>query len=511
MALACPPGAAAGAEPLEWHFSQVFGERSPGEEVQEADIISAVEFDHSGDFLATGDQGGRVVLFERIASASGRCVDPEVRPESPLHANPYEFRYLTEFQSHEPEFDYLKSLEIEEKINKVRWVKGRCSGRTHMLLTTNDKTIKLWKVYDKKIASLAEFNLQNGSSTLNAGMRPSSAGNGAFSPDKLNAACSAAAAMPGVLRVPRVVGTETLLSTRCKRSFSNAHTYHINSVALSSDCETFISADDLRVNLWHLDRQDQAFNIVDIKPQNMEDLTEVITCADFHPQHCNLFAYSSSKGLIRLADMRQAALCDQHSKLFEDGEPAQGPRSFFSEIISSINDIKFSPCGRYLLSRDYMTLKLWDINMDAGPLAAYPVHESLRGKLCDLYESDCIFDKFDCAMSGDGKHFATGTYSNFFRVVGHESGGESLLEASRDPSRKRLQSSARLPNRFGLSRGSGRSSRSGSFTGGEEVIAQDFSAKLLHLSWHPQANVIATAASNSLYIFYGQSHGAVGR
>lgn len=28
-------------------------------------------------------------------------------------------RYLTEFQSHEPEFDYLKSLEIEEKINKV--------------------------------------------------------------------------------------------------------------------------------------------------------------------------------------------------------------------------------------------------------------------------------------------------------------------------------------------------------------------------------------------------------
>jgi hypothetical protein len=33
---------------------------------------------------------------------------------------PCEYRYLTEFQSHEPEFDYLKSLEIEEKINKAR-------------------------------------------------------------------------------------------------------------------------------------------------------------------------------------------------------------------------------------------------------------------------------------------------------------------------------------------------------------------------------------------------------
>ncbi len=36
-------------------------------------------------------------------------------------------------------------------------------------------------------------------------------------------------------------------------------------------------------------------------------------------------------------------------------------------------------------------------------------------QLCDLYENDCIFDKFDCSMSGDGKNFCTGTYSNFFR------------------------------------------------------------------------------------------------
>lgn len=89
------------------------------------------------------------------------------------------------------------------------------------------------------------------------------------------------------------------------------------------------------------------------------------------------------------------------------------------------------------------------------------------------------------------------------RVVGHDGSGDSLLEASRDPSRKRLQSSAKLPSRFGLGRGSGRGSRSGSFSAGEEAVGQDFAAKLLHLSWHPQANVIATAASNSLYLFYG--------
>jgi serine/threonine-protein phosphatase 2A regulatory subunit B len=46
----------------------------------------------------------------------------------------------------------------------------------------------------------------------------------------------------------------------------------------------------------------------------MEELTEVITAAEFHPFHCNIFAYSSSKGTIKLSDMRENALCDKHSK-----------------------------------------------------------------------------------------------------------------------------------------------------------------------------------------------------
>lgn len=36
------------------------------------DIISAIEFDKSGEHLATGDRGGRVVLFERTESREVR-------------------------------------------------------------------------------------------------------------------------------------------------------------------------------------------------------------------------------------------------------------------------------------------------------------------------------------------------------------------------------------------------------------------------------------------------------
>ena len=60
-------------------------------------------------------------------------------------------------------------------------------------------------------------------------------------------------------------------------------------------------------------------------------------------------------------------------------------------------------------------------------------------QLCDLYENDCIFDKFDCAMSGRGDYVCTGSYSNFFKVTARSGGDGCLVEASRDPLRKRLQ------------------------------------------------------------------------
>jgi hypothetical protein len=34
-----------------------------------------------------------------------------------------EYKFDVEFRPHEPEFDYLKSLEIEAKINKMKWCK----------------------------------------------------------------------------------------------------------------------------------------------------------------------------------------------------------------------------------------------------------------------------------------------------------------------------------------------------------------------------------------------------
>ncbi|KAF3515664.1 hypothetical protein DY000_02059962 [Brassica cretica] len=475
--------------PLEWRFSQVFGERSAGEEVQEVDVISAIEFDHYGDHLATGDRGGRVVLFERSDvrnSSGGARRDLEETDHHPLR-HP-EFRYKTEFQSHDPEFDYLKSLEIEEKINKIRWC--QTANGALFLLSTNDKTIKYWKVQDKKMKKVCEVNSD-----------PSKTGALASSSNpSITTACLGNGGVISSLRFPVVTSHESSPVARCRRVYSHAHDYHINSISNNSDGETFISADDLRINLWNLEISNQSFNIVDVKPEKMEDLSEVITSAEFHPTHCNMLAYSSSKGSIRLLDLRQSALCDSHSKLFEEPEAA-GPKSFFTEIIASVSDIKFAKEGRYLLSRDYMTLKLWDINMDSGPVSTFQVHEYLKPKLCDLYENDSIFDKFECCISGNGLRAATGSYSNMFRVFGVSPGSteSATLEASRNPMRRHVPVPSR-PSRLGsIARVVG-SESAGGVDGSSNAL--DYKTKLLHLAWHPNENSIACAAGNSLYMYY---------
>ena len=61
------------------------------------------------------------------------------------------------------------------------------------------------------------------------------------------------------------------------------------------------------------------------------------------------------------------------------------------------------------------------------------VHEHLRGKLCDLYENDSIFDKFECCMSGSGDAVATGSYNHLFRLFATDGRSDATLEARPAP------------------------------------------------------------------------------
>ena len=62
-----------------WKFTQKFGDRSTAEAVADEDIISAISYDLTGNFLSLGDRAGRLIVFER-GDAGDR----------------FEYQYLTE-------------------------------------------------------------------------------------------------------------------------------------------------------------------------------------------------------------------------------------------------------------------------------------------------------------------------------------------------------------------------------------------------------------------------------
>lgn len=62
-------------------------------------------------------------------------------------------------------------------------------------------------------------------------------------------------------------------------------------------------------------------------------------------------------------------------------------------------------------------------------------------QFAELYDSNGMFDKFNCCMSGDGTQIASGTYGNQMRLIQQErewpSKTDVVLEASRDPLKRR--------------------------------------------------------------------------
>uniref|UniRef100_A0A0E0K2H0 Serine/threonine-protein phosphatase 2A 55 kDa regulatory subunit B n=1 Tax=Oryza punctata TaxID=4537 RepID=A0A0E0K2H0_ORYPU len=436
-----------------WKFSQVLGElplaaagegHDNGTLQDDGDTISAIEFDGRGEHLAAGDHAGRVILFRRTDDESHQQ-PPSSRAElertDHAAAAPPAYAYMAEFQSHEQEFDVLHSLEISEKVKKLRWC-ARPNSSSLCMLATNDRTVKLWKVSEHR----------------------SRKGNGQPPPRR-------STPTPASL-------SEIALLGEGDSSVRNGYYYEWASKKARNyfDGETFVSADDLRINLWHLEVTDQCFNIVDMKPADMEDL--VITSAEFHPSSCSLLAFGSSRGFVRLVDLRRSALCDRNVRIFQDRANSVQPRTLFTEIISCISDVKFTGDGKYLLTRDYMNLKLWDLRVESSPVATYKVHEFLRPKLSELYNNDCIFDRFSCCSSKGGDYFATGSYSNTFKVFSRAAANPNgtTLEASANP--YRIQSFAKSQGLLSnFARGIQRKGQDGQRSDGRDDTKRNMASK----------------------------------
>jgi serine/threonine-protein phosphatase 2A regulatory subunit B len=64
--------------------------------------------------------------------------------------------------------------------------------------------------------------------------------------------------------------------------------------------------------------------------------------------------------------------------------------------------VKYSPMNpNFLFSRDYISVHIWDVRNTKTPYRTFNVTDYLEKKLCEVYESETIFDKFDLQVSPD--------------------------------------------------------------------------------------------------------------
>lgn len=95
------------------------------------------------------------------------------------------------------------------------------------------------------------------------------------------------------------------------------------------------------------------------------------------------------------------------SAVFEEPEDPSN-RSFFSEIISSISDVKFSHSGRCIMTRDYLTVKVWDLNMENRPVETYQVQTPARAhahRALEGSESASACRGLQCRVKDTVSHF----------------------------------------------------------------------------------------------------------
>lgn len=149
--------------------------------------------------------------------------------------------------------------------------------------------------------------------------------------------------------------------------------------------------------------------------------------------------------------------------------------------------------------------------MERQPVKTIPIHEHLRPRLCDTYENDSIFDKFEVVFSGDAKNVMTGSYNNNFMIYpsAADQQTEVVLQADKSafkakkvgvPTPMNSTSPSVPANRKGVnsragSPAAGQGARMRKETDADQI---DFNKKILHMSWHPFEDSIAIAATNNV-------------
>jgi len=359
---------------MEWRFNQFLGEKLQLEDLKnnpenDSFLVTDVKFSPDGLYSIVSDKGGRLIIFKKSNTTKSK--------------NP-KLAYHYEFAAQEKEFDRHKSCEYTEAIRSFTILENQNSNNID-ILSAGYRNIKLDRVYNSK-CQVFDTDLKSSNSHS--------------------------------ITVPKL--KETHYETKHKtRAEFKAHNSEIKSISESKVfTNNFISADEFKVLLWDLNCSKQVYNPIDLETSSLEvEIPERITVAKFCGYNPSIFGYGTSKGVLKICDLRTSSDCMKYAKTCFD-ENSGLNKTVFANSILSVHDINFNIANDQMVTtRHYLSVNYWDLRNLNAPTNKFLLYEPIISKLSYLYQNNYMSDKFSLSSDPTGKVIITGGYNNMFHII----------------------------------------------------------------------------------------------
>lgn len=325
------------------------------------DKITCIKPSNCNKYLFTGDSGGRIVAFKKKQMKTTNLWEPK-----------------NQFFGTEPHFDYLTSMNSDNKITGI--IPLQYNDNCMNCIVSDTKNIYFHKLFNTKRRISYKWT-------------------------------------------PFKITNKT--KTTVKHRFLNGHKFYINSIALSKDFEYILSADDLNINMWHINRPDRAIPVIDTTPKDLSSLTNTITKMKIDPLRENLIYTSSSNGIISVFDMRIKTTTDTPIKImysskmisYDSIEHITGnvfEKKNSREHLKYISDFDISNDSNYIVTRSPLFINIWDLRNTLNPCHSYPIHKQIYSLI--KHNCDVAYEPFEINYSSDGKYIYSGSFDNIICI-----------------------------------------------------------------------------------------------
>ena len=319
---------------MEFETVKVFGEKDLTRPVNPDDMISALQFNQNGTFLASGDVSGRIVVFRYNSKDS--------------------IEFVTQVHAHKSEFDYLRSELSEPRICAIRWIPKNTLNP--MFLTTNMHESKLWCLKQTPQPTWGEIDLDKPLDQI---------------------------------ILPQLTSYEVKYEAVQMQKFFDIETEFIVSIEALYDQTSFMMVDVGCVKLWDIERAIPA-----VTSFVMVSRTE-LTASATTPSLPYSVLLSDDQGVVRMIDMRQQSSNLTPSATINTRDALN--KTSFIEGTQFISSLRFLNDGLHFVARNFGQMLVYDLRNPAQPEATADI-QSFPGRMESVIESGYNRDVFSTSV-----------------------------------------------------------------------------------------------------------------